>query len=528
MLQLKGEFISPFFYGAKNMKNDKDKVFIFDTTLRDGEQAPGASMNRQEKLEIAYALERLGVDIIEAGFPVSSKGDFESVCEVARYIKNSSVCGLARCLTKDIDAAAEAVKHAKRPRIHVFLATSKIHLEHKFKKSQDEILNMAVEAVKYARNKIADIEFSPEDASRTEKEFLYRVLEAAIKAGASTVNIPDTVGYSTPQEYGAVIAGICKNVPNINKAIISTHCHDDLGLGVANSLAGISNGARQVECTINGIGERAGNASMEEIVMAIKTRSDFYGLSTDIRTKEIYRTSRLVSKATGFIVPPNKAIVGANAFRHESGIHQDGVLKEKRTYEIMDAEDVGVPSNEGLVLGKHSGRHAFKDRLKDLGVELTEVQMDKAFERFKDLADKKKEIYDDDLIILVDEAGNTSKDFCLLEDLVYSSGSHVEPKVKVTLKFKGKICEKESSGDGPVDASYKAIELITKIKAKLLDYSIQSVTSGKDAMGRVTVKVLVDNHNVIGHGASTDIIEASVKAYINAINKAMTLQNTKS
>ncbi len=510
------------------MKNDKNKVFIFDTTLRDGEQAPGASMNHQEKLEIAYALERLGVDIIEAGFPVSSKGDFGSVKEVARYIKNSTVCGLARSLTKDIDAAAEAVKNAQRPRIHVFLATSRIHLEHKFKKSQEEILNMAVEAVKYARRKIGDIEFSPEDASRTEKEFLYRILEAVIKAGASTVNIPDTVGYSTPQEYGDVIAGICNNVPNINKAIVSTHCHDDLGLAVANSLAGVVNGARQVECTMNGIGERAGNASMEEIVMAVKTRADFYGLSTNINTKEFYRTSRMVSKATGFIVPPNKAIVGANAFRHESGIHQDGILKEKRTYEIMDAEDVGGPSNEGLVLGKHSGRHAFKDRLKALGITLTEAQMDQAFERFKDLADKKKEIFDDDLITLVDEAGNTSKGFCLLEDLVYSSGSHIKPKVKVTLKFKGKTFKKNSSGDGPVDASYKAIESIIKIRAKLLDYSIQSVTSGKDALGRVTVKVLVGDQSVIGHGASTDIIEASAKAYINAINKAMTLQSVKS
>ncbi|MBI3601580.1 MAG: 2-isopropylmalate synthase [Candidatus Omnitrophica bacterium] len=507
--------------------NNKNKVLIFDTTLRDGEQAPGASMNRQEKLEIAYALEHLGVDIIEAGFPVSSKGDFESVKDVARCIKNSTVCGLARCLTKDIDAAAQAVKMAKHPRIHVFLATSKIHLEHKFKKSQDEILHMALEAVKYARGKIDDIEFSPEDASRTEKEFLYRILEAVIKVGATTINIPDTVGYATPQEYGAVIAGICHNVSNINKAVISTHCHDDLGLGVANSLAGVINGARQVECTINGIGERAGNASMEEIVMAIKTRTDFYGLSTNINTKEFYRTSRLVSKATGFIVPPNKAIVGANAFRHESGIHQDGILKEKRTYEIMDPADVGVPSQGGLVLGKHSGRHAFKDRLKSLGVYLNEIQMDKAFERFKDLADKKKEIFDEDLIAIVDESGHSLQEFCLLQDLVYTSGSHVAPKVKVTLKFKGRTYQKESSGDGPVDASYKAIEAITKIKARLLDYSIQSVTGGKDALGQVTVKVIVGNRRVIGHGASTDIIEASAKAYINAINKAMTLQKLR-
>ncbi len=501
-----------------------NKVYIFDTTLRDGEQAPGATMNPKEKLEIAFGLERLGVDIIEAGFPVSSKGDFDSVYNVAKNIKKSYVCGLARSIIKDIDAAIDAVKPAKHKRIHIFLATSKIHLEHKFKKSQDEILNMAVAAVRYARKRMDNIEFSPEDASRTEKEFLYRVLEAVIKEGATTVNIPDTVGYSTPAEYGAVIKGIVNNVPNINKAIISTHCHDDLGLGVANSLAAVLNGARQVECTINGIGERAGNASMEEIVMALKTRGDFFGVTTDINTKEFYRMSRMVSKATGFLVPPNKAIVGANAFRHESGIHQDGVLKERRTYEIMDPEDVGVPKHEGLVLGKHSGRHAFSDRLKRLGFKLTDARIDAAFEQFKDLADKKKEIYDEDLIAIVEDNTTEAKETVRLLDLVYTSGSRVKPRVTITLDVKGKKVVKESTGDGPVDACYKAIASVTKLKAKLLDYSIQSVSQGDDAQGEVRVKISVDGKTVLGRGASTDIIEASAKAYIYAINKAVVAQ----
>ena len=508
------------------MKNDK--VLIFDTTLRDGEQAPGATMSPEEKMEIAFSLERLGVDIIEAGFPASSKGDFDSVQNVARHIKNSIVCGLARCVVKDIDAVIEAVKPAKQKRIHIFLATSKIHLQHKLKKTQDEIVNMAVESVKYARKRMDNIEFSPEDASRTEKEFLYRILDAVIKAGASTVNIPDTVGYSTSQEYGAVIAGICKNVPNIGKAVISTHCHDDLGLGVANSLAGVQNGARQVECTINGIGERAGNAPMEEVVMGLKTRSDFYGLSTNINTKEFYRASRLVPKASGFVVPPNKAIVGANAFRHESGIHQDGVLKERRTYEIMDPEDVGAPSHEGLVLGKHSGHHAFKDRLKGLGIELPEVDLDKAFIRFKDLADKKKEIYDEDLVAIIEDQGHLASHVAFsLVDLISTSGTNIAPQVVVTIEHKGKKQIKKSTGSGPVDACYKAIESVTKLKADLLDYSIKAVTQGKDALGEVTIKVAIEGETVIGRGASTDIIEASAKAYINAINKFVAQKNLK-
>ncbi|HLF18104.1 MAG TPA: 2-isopropylmalate synthase [Candidatus Omnitrophota bacterium] len=497
-----------------------DKVVIFDTTLRDGEQAPGASMNENEKLEIAHALERLGVDIIEAGFPVISKGDFNSVQLVAKNIKTSVVCGLARCVKKDIDAASDALKAAKKKRIHVFLATSKIHMEHKLRKSQDEIMAMAVEAVKYARERADDIEFSPEDASRSEKQFLYKILEAVIKAGAGTVNIPDTVGYSMPNEYGQLIADIKNNVPNINKAIISVHCHDDLGVAVANSLVAVRSGARQVECTINGIGERAGNASMEEIVMALKTRGDIYGVHTNINTKEFIRASHLVSKYTGFIVPPNKAIVGSNAFRHEAGIHQDGILKERSTYEIMLPEDVGFVGT-GLVLGKHSGRHAFKERLKALGFGLKDNEVDKAFERFKNIADKKKHVFDEDLIAIVEDEVRTVQDTWKFVSLVSHSGTNMKTNVEVVLKSKGKAYKKSSSGDGPVDACYKAIEAITKLKAELLDYSIQSVTRGKDALGEVSVKVCVNDKSVIAQGASTDILEASAKAYINAINKAL-------
>ncbi len=498
-----------------------EKVLIFDTTLRDGEQAPGASMNKDEKLQIAFALERMGVDIIEAGFPISSPGDFESVRQVAQAIKNSTVCGLARAIRKDIDAAYEAVRSAQNGRIHVFLATSKIHLEHKFKKTQDEILAMAIDAVKYAKSKIGNIEFSPEDASRSEKEFLYRILEAVISAGATTVNIPDTVGYKTPDEYGSLFADIRNNVPNINKAIISTHCHDDLGLGVANSLSAIKNGARQVECTINGIGERAGNAAMEEIVMALKTRADFYHCETNINTREIYKASRLVSKLTGFVVPPNKAIVGANAFRHESGIHQDGVLKEKSTYEIMSPEDVGVPVGN-LFLGKHSGRHAFKVRLKALGVDLKDDDLDKAFGEFKKLADQKKQVFDEDLLAIVEDEIKVSQPIWELVDFVNTSGMKIKPKVTVTLKSKGKKISKSSSGDGPVDACYKAIDKIIGIKGELLDYAIQSVTHGQDALGEVSLKVTINGKSVISRAASTDIVVASAKAYLNAVNKVIT------
>jgi 2-isopropylmalate synthase len=506
---------------------DKNKVLIFDTTLRDGEQAPGASMNQREKMEVALALERMGVDIIEAGFPVISKGDFESVRMVARKVRNSAVAGLARSIRKDIEAAAMAVRPAKHPRIHVFLATSKIHLEHKLRKTPEEIVAMAVEAVRYARKFCDDVEFSPEDASRTDKDFLYQVLEAVVKAGARTLNIPDTVGYAVPEQYGKLIADIRHNVPNVNKAVISVHCHDDLGLAVANSLSAVKNGARQVECTINGIGERAGNASMEEIVMTLRTRQDFFGCDTGIKAREICRTSRLVSKFTGFLVPPNKAIVGANAFRHESGIHQDGVLKEPTTYEIIRPEDVGF-SGTGLVLGKHSGRHALKARLKQLGIELTEPELKKAFDSFKDLSDKKKEVFDEDLIAIVEDRLQEVKDIWTLKELTVKSGTNIDPQVEVRLVCEGKTKSRKATGDGPIDACYVAIDEITGLKGKLLNYGIQSVTQGKDAQGEVRVRVSFNGQKAVGIGTSTDVIEASVKAYLNAVNKVCAARKSRS
>jgi 2-isopropylmalate synthase len=496
-----------------------EKIIIFDTTLRDGEQAPGASLEPQEKLEIAKALVRLGVDVIEAGFPISSPGDFASVKEIASQVKGATICGLARAIKADIDAAYKAVKPAKSGRIHVFLATSPIHMKYKLKKAEDEILRLAIESVKYARRFIPDIEFSPEDASRTNPEFLYRVVEEVINAGATTVNIPDTVGFAYPAEYGRLIASIKDNVPNINKAVISVHSHDDLGLSVANSLAAVRNGARQVECTINGIGERAGNASMEEIVMAIKTRKDLFpGITTSINTPEICKVSRLVSKLTGFVVAPNKAIVGNNAFRHESGIHQDGVLKKRDTYEIMRPQDVGF-FESGLVLGKHSGRHAFSRRLSQLGFHLNDKGLNEAFTRFKELADKKKEVFDEDLISIVEQEFKQFKEIWHLEKFSVNSGSGIVPAASVTLKRAGKLFKSISSGDGPVDACYKAIDKITKIKGELLDYSIQSVTRGKDALGEVSVKVRLNKKEISGRAAATDIIEASVRVYLSAINK---------
>lgn len=498
-----------------------EKIIIFDTTLRDGEQAPGASLNNKEKLEIAQQLVRVGVDVIEAGFPVSSKGDFTSVKQIASKIKGATICGLARAVKKDIDCAYQAIKPSRSGRIHVFLATSKIHMKYKLKKAEDEIIRQTREMVKYARKKIRDVEFSPEDASRTDRNFLFRVVETAIKAGATTINIPDTVGYSEPEEFGGIIREIIDAVPSVDKAIISVHCHNDLGLAVANSLAAIRNGARQVECTINGIGERAGNASMEEIVMAIKTRRDlFKDISTSINTKEIHKTSRLVSKLTGFVVAPNKAIVGGNAFRHESGIHQDGVLKKAITYEIIKPSDVGF-TETGLVLGKHSGRHAFKDRMSDLGIKLNDKELQKAFVRFKALADKKKTVYDEDLISIVEDEFSKVTEIWQLSSLQIASGTHSSPLATVKLKSKGKFFVKSSSGDGPVDALYKAIDKITKVKGELLDYSIQSVTRGKDALGEVSIKIRAKNQEAMGRGASTDIIEASAKAYLNAINKVL-------
>ena len=495
------------------------KIVIFDTTLRDGEQSPGASLNMMEKLEIARQLAILGVDVIEAGFPITSPGDFEAVKAVAKTVKGPTICGLSRAVEKDIDAAYDALKYAVRPRVHIVLATSKIHMQYKLKKAEDEILKLAVASIKYAKSKCQDIEFSLEDASRTERSFLYKVVESVISAGATTVNIADTVGYILPSEFSNVIKGVKNNVPNIEKCVISVHCHNDLGLGVSNSLAAVLNGARQVECTINGLGERAGNASLEEIVMAIKTRSDaFNGLMTSINTKELYKTSRLVSKLTGMVVQPNKAIVGSNAFSHESGIHQDGVLKERTTYEIMKPEDVGFEESK-LVLGKHSGRHAFAERLKKLGFDLEKGQLDKAFERFKKLADKKKEIFDEDLETIVDEEIAKIPEKFHLVHFYISSGDEVKPTATIKLKYNNKMLEATSSGDGPVDACYKAVDKITSMTGKLLDYQIRSVTSGKDALGEVSVKISSKGEIFSGRGASTDIIEASVKAYVNAANK---------
>jgi len=503
-----------------------EKIIIFDTTLRDGEQAPGASMNSFQKLEVAAQLEKLGVDIIEAGFPVASPGDFAAVSAIAKLIKKAGVCGLARCIYKDIEYAGRAVKKARHPRIHLFLATSRIHLKYKFKKAEDEIASIARGSIRQARKFCRDIEFSPEDATRTEKDFLYRMIELAIDEGCRTINIPDTVGYSYPQEVYSLITDIRNNVSNIDKAILAIHCHNDLGLATANSLSAVLAGVRQVHCTVNGIGERAGNASLEEVVMAMKTRRDVFGdFYTDIHTKEISRTSRLVSKLTDFIVPPNKAIVGANAFAHESGIHQDAVLKKRITYEIMDPHDVGIAESQ-LILGKHSGRHAFRERLKSLGFRLNEEQLNKAFVRFKEVADKKKAIFDDDLRAIVEDEIRLAKPLWQLNSFEVTSGTKIKPEATVVLikRSKNLPAGKQgisgiSSGDGPVDACFKAIDKITGYKAKLEDFRLEAVTSGKDALGRASLKLKIKNSIISGRGASTDIIEAAVRAYLDAVNK---------
>jgi len=501
--------------------SEMDRVIIFDTTLRDGEQAAGGVLNIREKLEIAKQLERLGVDVIEAGFPISSPGDFEAVRLIAKEVRTPVICGLARAHPDDIDRAWEAIKEAEHPRIHVFLSASDIHLVYQLKKSRQEVLQTSRDMVARAKQYTDDVEFSPMDASRTEPEYIYQILEAVIDAGATTVNIPDTVGYSIPDEFAGLIEGIFQNVPNINRAVVSVHCHNDLGLAVANSLESVRRGARQVECTINGIGERAGNASLEEIVMAIKTRRDFFGLTTNIDTRQIYKTSRLVSELTGFPVQPNKAVVGANAFRHQSGIHQDGIIKMPITYEIMDPKTVGIPASS-LVLGKLSGRHAFKERLLELGYSLNDEDFDRAFTAFKELADKKKEVTDRDIESLVAEEQRTVSEVYHLDRVQVSCGDRGIPTAAVRLIAPdGQVLADAALGTGPVDAVYKAINRLVGVTNRLTEFTVKSVTEGIDAVGEVLIRIESEGITYTGRGADTDIIVASAKAYMNALNRLL-------
>jgi 2-isopropylmalate synthase len=496
----------------------QDRIYLFDTTLRDGEQSPGVSLNVEEKLDIAHQLARLGVDIIEAGFPIASQGDFAAVRAIARAVKGPVIAGLCRANREDIDRTWEAIKDAESPRIHTFLATSPIHLKYKLKKSREEILVQAVEAVKYAKRFCSDVEFSAEDASRSDLDFLARVTESVINAGATVVNLPDTVGYGIPEEFGWFIKEIMSRVMNVDQAIISVHCHDDLGLAVANSIAGIMGGARQVECAVNGIGERAGNAALEEIIMALYTRYDLFKKTTGINYSEIYRTSRLVSSLTGMQVQPNKAVVGKNAFAHESGIHQDGMLKERTTYEIMSPELIGVSQSQ-LVLGKHSGRHAFQEHMASLGFTLSEDELEKAFAGFKMIADKKKQVTNDDLEALVKDKVYAIPERFRLEYLHVVSGSTVIPTATVRLRIEDKVFHAAATGDGPVDAACRAVDRITDLYGKMLDYKLSAVGGGKDALGEVVSRIQIDGKVYAGRGLSTDIIEASVKSYVNAINK---------
>ena len=502
-------------------------INIFDTTLRDGEQSPGASMNIEEKLRIAHQLEKMNVDVIEAGFPIASEGDFEAVKKVAKTIKGPQIAGLSRANDKDIDRAWEALQYAgERGRIHTFIATSDIHMQYKLKMSEDQVVEAAVKAVKRAAGYTPNVEFSAEDAARTRLPFLARVVEAVIDAGATVVNIPDTVGYTIPSEYFNIIKYLKDNVANVEKAILSVHCHNDLGLAVANSLAAVQAGAEQVECTINGIGERAGNCSLEEVVMALRTRKDIMPFDTRINTEHIYAASKLLSTVTGIMVQPNKSIVGANAFAHEAGIHQHGVMMEKSTYEIMTPESIGLNQNK-LVLGKHSGRHAFIERLKELGYDLSKEDIEKAFVRFKALADKKKEIFDEDLdAIVADEIIRVPEKFKLLQMNV-SSGSFAAPTATVELEIDGKVKKAAQMGDGPVDATFKTIKKLTRSKARLLTFTVGAITGGTDAQGECTVRLEEDGREVLGQGAHPDIIVASAKAYLNALNKAASVAKRK-
>ncbi len=495
-----------------------EKIFVFDTTLRDGEQSPGASMTMEQKLEIASQLARLGVDIIEAGFPVSSPQQFKACELISKEIKGSIIAGLARAVEKDLDSAYEALKKAEHPRIHTFIATSPIHMKHKLKKEPDEVIEMAVKAVKYARKKVAEVEFSPEDATRSELGFLCKIIEKVIDAGATIINIPDTVGYSLPEEFGNFIKNILNGVPNIDKAIISVHCHNDLGLGVANTLAAVKNGARQVEVTLNGIGERAGNASLEEFVMALNVRKDLMPFKTNIDTKQIYNSSKLLSNIIGFPIPRNKPIVGDNAFAHESGIHQDGVIKHRETYEIMTPESVGRQSSR-LVLGRHSGMHGFKTRIEEFGYNLSEVELKSAYDRFLEIADKKKEVYDEDLYAIIGDELSKKSSVFFLEYFNIISGNLSIPTATVRIKINEEMFEEAATGDGPVDAIFRAIDRVTKIKTVLNEYNVQALTPGKQAMGEVSVVIDIKSKKYIGKSSSTDILEASARAYVNALNR---------
>ena len=499
-----------------------NRVYIFDTTLRDGEQSPGAALNVEEKLEIARQLERLGVDVIEAGFPISSPGDFDAVQRIAKQVQSATVCGLTRAVRKDIDVAWDALKSAKRPRIHTGLGVSDNHLKHKLRKSRDEALEMGVSAVAYAKSLgCEDIEYFTEDAGRADPDYLCRVVEAVINAGATVINVPDTTGSATPEEYGAIFKMLLTRVPNADKAIFSAHCHDDLGLAVANSLAAAHNGARQIECTINGIGERAGNTSLEEVVMALKTRRDYYGLETGITTRELFKTSRLVSNRTGILVQPNKAIVGANAFAHSSGIHQDGILKERTTYEIMDPADVGI-SESKIILSPRSGRAALKHRLEVLGHTFEDPAFEKVYERFLEVADRKKTIYDEDLEALAtDEARLVNQTYELVQ-LQVTCGDSAIPTATVKLRHANRaVLMDADTGNGPVDAIYRAINRIVKVPNELIEISLQSVTEGTDAQAAVTIRVRSGEEVFSGHAAHTDIIVAAAKAYLNALNKQL-------
>lgn len=498
-----------------------DRVLIFDTTLRDGEQSPGATLNVEEKIDIAHQLERLGVDIIEAGFPISSPGDFEAVQRIAREVRGATVCGLARAVPIDIDRAYEAVKDAADPRIHVFVSSSDIHLLHQMRKGREEVLRLAESMVRRAKGYVSNVEFSPMDATRTNREYLVEMLTLAVRAGATTLNIPDTVGFAVPDEYGDLIAYLIANVPGADGVVFSTHCHDDLGMAVANSLAGVRHGVRQIECTINGIGERAGNCSLEEVVMALRTRQNFYELDTKIDTTQLLQTSRMVANYTGILVQANKAVVGANAFAHESGIHQDGMLKDRSTFEIMDPRSIGLRDST-LVLGKHSGRHAFKTRMEELGYKLSTEDLNRSFVRFKDLADKKKGVSDQDLAMIISDEIRTPNEIYHLDHVQVSSGDHMVPTATVRLIGPdGQILCDSAIGTGPVDAIYKAINRLVGCENRLIEFSVQSVTAGLDAIGEVTIRIEANGRVYGGRGADIDILVASSRAYVNALNKLL-------